>query len=189
MRVVSRNVNGIRAAERKGFLDWLHSTRPDIVGLQEPKAMAAQISEALLAPEGYRSFWALAERPGYSGVALLCRQPPRAVRHGLGIEEYDREGRTIVADFGDFVFIMAYIPNGGNDHARVPVKMGHKVALLGTMERLRGQPVKGASAEAEAPGAGRQRAERAWSPDSNRRPCWLLRPFRPEREAYRLPGR
>jgi exodeoxyribonuclease III len=139
LRIVSWNVNGIRAAERKGFLDWLHGTQPDIVGLQETKAAPEQLSAALLAPAGYRTFWASAERRGYSGVALLTRRPPREVRLGLGIDEYDREGRTIIADFDDFVFITTYTPNGGNDHARVPYKMGYKAALLGTCERLRGQ--------------------------------------------------
>ncbi len=126
MRIVSWNVNGVRAAERKGFLDWLHGTRPDIVGLQETKAAPEQLSAALLAPDGYHTFWASAERRGYSGVALLTRRPPREVRLGLGIPEYDREGRTIIADFDDFVFITTYTPNGGNDHARVPYKMGYK---------------------------------------------------------------
>jgi exodeoxyribonuclease-3 len=139
MKIVSWNVNGIRAAERKGFLDWLHANQPDIVGLQEVKASPEQLSDALRAPEGYHSVWAPAERKGYSGVALLSRQAPRSVQLGLGIPEFDREGRTLIADFEDFVFITTYIPNGGNDHGRVPFKMGYKAALLATCERLRGQ--------------------------------------------------
>jgi exodeoxyribonuclease-3 len=139
MQIISWNVNGIRAAERKGFLDWLQAAQPDIVGLQETKAQPEQLSAALRSPEGYHSFWASGERKGYSGVALYSRVPPREVRYGLGIDAFDREGRTLIADFDDFVFITTYIPNGGNDHARVPFKMGYKAALLGTCERLRGQ--------------------------------------------------
>lgn len=136
---MSWNVNGIRAAERKGFVDWLESDGPDLLGIQETKAQPDQLSEALLEPAGYRSWWASAERKGYSGVALYSRIEPKEVRLGIDIEDYDVEGRTLVADFEDFVFITTYTPNGGNDHARVPYKMGYKAALLGYCERLRGQ--------------------------------------------------
>ncbi len=139
MQIASWNVNGIRAAERKGFLDWLRLGGPDILGLQETKAQPEQLSTALREPEGYHSFWASGERKGYSGVAMYSRVPPREVRYGLGIDAFDREGRTLVADFDDFVFITTYTPNGGNDHGRVPYKMGYKAALLGYCERLRGQ--------------------------------------------------
>jgi exodeoxyribonuclease-3 len=139
MQIVSWNVNGIRAAERKGFLDWLQQAQPDIVGVQETKAAPEQLSAELLSPPGYHSYWSSGERRGYSGVAMFSRVAPREVRYGLGIEEFDREGRTLIADFDDLVFITTYIPNGGNDHARVPYKMGYKAALLGYCERLRGQ--------------------------------------------------
>lgn len=139
MQIVSWNVNGIRAAERKGFLDWLQRTQPDILGVQETKALPEQLSPELLSPPGYHSYWSSAERKGYSGVAMFSRMEPREVRYGLGIAEYDREGRTLIADFDDFVFITTYTPNGGNDHGRVPYKMGYKAALLGYCERLRGQ--------------------------------------------------
>lgn len=139
IRIMSWNVNGLRAAERKGFVDWLQASRPDILGLQEVKALPEQLSESLRAPEGYHAYFAPAERKGYSGVALYSRIEPCEVRLGIGIEAYDREGRTLVADYGDFVFITTYTPNGGNDHARVPYKMGYKAALIGYCERLRGQ--------------------------------------------------
>lgn len=139
MQIMSWNVNGVRAAQGKGFLDWLDVARPDVLGLQETKAHPEQLDEALLAPPGYRTYWSSGERKGYSGVALFCRQEPLAVQYGLGIDAYDSEGRTIVADFGDVVVINAYFPNGGNDHSRVPYKMGFKAALLGYCERLRGQ--------------------------------------------------
>ena len=137
MRLYSWNVNGIRAAERKGFLAWLAAAQPDIVGLQETKAHPDQLSESLRAPAGYHTTWAAAERKGYSGVALLSRQEPLHIQIGLGIDAYDREGRTIVAEFERFVFITAYFPNGSRDHSRVPYKMAYKRDFLAFCNELR----------------------------------------------------
>lgn len=140
LRFYSWNVNGLRAVDRKGiFLDWLAQTQPDIAGLQETKCNPGQLDERLLAPPGYHTYWASAERGGYSGVALYCKREPIAVQIGLGVDEYDREGRTIVADFGDFVFINAYFPNGGRDHARVPFKMQYNADFLHFINGLRAQ--------------------------------------------------
>jgi exodeoxyribonuclease-3 len=133
----SWNVNGIRAAQKKGFLDWLHQTKPDLLCIQETKAHPGQLDEELRYPEGYHAYWAAAERKGYSGVALLSRVEPKSVQIGLGIEEYDREGRTIVADFDGFVLINAYFPNGGRDHSRVPFKLDFKEAFLRYANQLR----------------------------------------------------
>lgn len=133
----SWNVNGIRAAQRKGFLEWLDATQPDVLGVQETKAHPEQLDEALLAPDGYETVWASAEKRGYSGVALFSKRPPVALQVGLGIEEFDREGRTIIADYGEFVFLTAYFPNGGRDHLRVPFKMRYKGAFLGHCNQLR----------------------------------------------------
>jgi exodeoxyribonuclease-3 len=130
LSLYSWNVNGLRAAQRKGFLDWLDATQPDILGLQETKCAPHQLDDALRAPPGYHTYWAAAERGGYSGVALYTRREPLSVSTGLGIAEFDREGRTIVADYGDFIFITAYFPNGGRDHSRVPFKMAYKAAFL-----------------------------------------------------------
>lgn len=130
MKLYSWNVNGIRAAEKKGFLDWLHTTQPDILGVQETKASPGQLSPELKAPPGYTVYWASAERKGYSGVALYTKTEPKSVTLGLGIEEYDTEGRTIVAEYDDFVFITAYFPNGSRDHSRVAFKMAYKEAFL-----------------------------------------------------------
>jgi exodeoxyribonuclease-3 len=126
----SWNVNGIRAAQKKGFLDWLQETQPDILGVQETKAHPDQLEDALKAPPGYHVYWASADRKGYSGVALYSRLEPDSIQIGLGIDEYDREGRTIIADYGDFVLITAYFPNGSRDHSRVPFKMAYKDAFL-----------------------------------------------------------
>ncbi len=132
------NVNGIRAAQKKGFLDWLYQTSPDILGVQETKAHPDQLDPELRNPDGYHTYWASAERKGYSGVALFSKQEPTSVQLGLGIDEYDVEGRTIVAEYDDFVLITAYFPNGGRDHSRVPFKMAYKAAFLEFCEKLRG---------------------------------------------------
>ncbi len=137
LKLYSWNVNGIRAAQRKGFLDWLRATQPEILCIQETKAHPDQLDPELVQPEGYHAYWASAERKGYSGVALFSRQEPISIEMGLGIEEYDIEGRTIVADYDDFVFIAAYFPNGARDHGRVPYKMAYKEAFLDFCNRLR----------------------------------------------------
>lgn len=138
----SWNVNGIRAAQKKGFLDWLHQTKPDILGIQETKAHPDQLDEELRNPAGYHAYWASAERKGYSGVALFTRIEPNSVQIGLGIDEYDREGRTIVAEFDEYVLITAYFPNGSRDHSRVPFKMAYKKSFLEFCNQLRSQGKK-----------------------------------------------
>jgi len=140
IRLYSWNVNGIRAAQKKGLLDWIQATQPDILCLQETKAHPDQIDENLRNPDGYHTYWAWSSvKKGYSGVALYSRIAPKHVQIGLGIEEYDREGRTIVADYGDFVLIGAYFPNGSRDHSRVPFKMAYKAAFLAFTEQLRAE--------------------------------------------------
>ncbi len=133
----SWNVNGIRAAARKGFLDWLSLTAPDILCLQETKAQPDQLDEQLRNPVEYHSYWASAERKGYSGVGLFSRDAPDSVEPGIGIEIFDHEGRTIIADYGVFTLITSYVPNGGRDHSRVPFKMEYKAALLEKCNQLR----------------------------------------------------
>jgi exodeoxyribonuclease-3 len=133
------NVNGIRAAQRKGFLDWLQSTQPDILGLQETKAHPDQLDDELRNPPGYHTYWASADKKGYSGVALYSKTEPKSVQVGLGISDFDSEGRTIVADYGDFVFITAYFPNGGADHSRIPFKMQYKADFHKFCNDLRAQ--------------------------------------------------
>ena len=133
----SWNVNGLRAAQRHGFEKWLARTKPDILGLQETKAHPDQIDEALREPEGYQTHWSSAERKGYSGVALYTRIEPLNVKYGLGEESFDREGRTIQADFENFTVITSYVPNGSRDHSRVSFKMDYKACLMETCNRLR----------------------------------------------------
>jgi exodeoxyribonuclease-3 len=137
MKLYSWNVNGLRAARKKGFLDWLEGEKPDVIGLQETKCHPDQLDEELRDPPGYYTYWASAEKKGYSGVALYTRQEPESVQIGLGISQFDQEGRTIVADFGEYILITAYFPNGSRDHSRVPYKMDYKREFLAYCNRLR----------------------------------------------------
>ncbi|MCY4247637.1 MAG: exodeoxyribonuclease III [Chloroflexi bacterium] len=137
MKVVSWNVNGIRAAHRKGFLDWLHAEAPDVLTVQETKAHPEQLPAKLRQPDGYRSWWASAERKGYSGVGLYSKSQPRDVQIGLGIEKFDSEGRTIIADYGDFTLMTTYLPNGKASAERLRYKMEYKEAFLDYANGLR----------------------------------------------------
>jgi exodeoxyribonuclease-3 len=115
MKIVSYNVNGIRAALKKGFIDWLQSVDPDVVCIQETKAMQEQVDISLFEAVGYKyNYWFSAQKKGYSGVALLCKQEPDHVAYGTGIEYMDFEGRNIRADFGDISVMSMYLPSGSN---------------------------------------------------------------------------
>ena len=109
------------------------------MALQETKCHPDQLPDELRNPPGYYTYWAAAERGGYSGVALYSRREPLSVSAGLGFDDYDREGRTLVADYGDFVLINAYFPNGSRDHSRVPFKMRYKADFLTVCNQLRQQ--------------------------------------------------
>ena len=137
MNFYSWNVNGIRAAQRKGFLDWLHHEQPDVLSVQETKARPEQLDDALRNPEGYHTYWVSAEKKGYSGVGLFSKVEPDDIQLGLGIEKFDSEGRTIIAHYGNVVFMSAYFPNGGRDHSRVPYKMEYKEEFLKYANALR----------------------------------------------------
>lgn len=115
MKIVSYNVNGLRAALNKGFIEWLKSVDPDIVCIQETKAMKEQIDVSLFEAVGYNyHYWFSAQKKGYSGVALLCKQKPNHVEYGTGIDYMDFEGRNIRADFGDVSVMSMYLPSGSN---------------------------------------------------------------------------
>lgn len=112
MRIITYNVNGIRAAIKKGLLDWLSSDPADIVCLQETKARPEDVNLDTLHATGYDSFWFSAQKKGYSGVAILTKLKPDKVFYGNGFEQSDAEGRVIRADFGDTTLINAYFPSG-----------------------------------------------------------------------------
>jgi len=120
--IITYNVNGIRAAINKGFLDWLQSTDPDIVLLQETKAQPEQIPLFDLELLGYQSHWFSAEKKGYSGVGILTRKAPDNVISGMGISKYDKEGRFLRADFGEVSIISVYHPSGASGEHRQTFK-------------------------------------------------------------------
>jgi len=119
VKLVSWNVNGIRSAIKKGFLDFLKSENPDILCLQETKAMPSDVSLDL--PE-YEQFWNSAEKKGYSGTAIFTKIKPLNVSYGLGADKHDREGRVITAEFGDFFLINVYTPNSKRELERLPYR-------------------------------------------------------------------
>ncbi len=137
MRLISWNVNGIRAIAKKGFFEWMAKDSPDILCVQETKADLEQLSEGFIKPDGYHSFWSAAEKKGYSGVAIYTRVEPNSVSEGLGVKEFDSEGRTLTADYGDFVLFNIYYPNGGAGNKRVPFKRRFYDAFLKKVEALR----------------------------------------------------
>ena len=125
MKLISWNVNGIRAVWRKGFLDWFNEAQPDVLCVQETRAWPEQLEAEQIAPEGYEGYWVCAKKKGYSGVCIYTRHKPEEVVEGLGAEQFDREGRTLTLRFNDFTLVNAYFPNGQRDHARVPYKMDY----------------------------------------------------------------
>lgn len=117
MQIITLNVNGMRAAARKGFFQWLPEQGADIICVQELKAQLPDLSEEIQKPAGYRSYFHCAERKGYSGVGIYCRNQPDNIIEGLGIDEIDREGRFLQADFGRLSIISLYMPSGSSgDH-------------------------------------------------------------------------
>lgn len=137
MRIIGWNVNGIRAIAKKGFIEWLHKESPDILCLQETKASPDVLTDDILKPKGYTTYWAVAEKKGYSGVAIFTKKEPKSVTVGLGNKEFDTEGRTLVADYGDVVLFNIYYPNGGAGNKRVPFKMKFYDAFLDVVEGMR----------------------------------------------------
>ena len=130
MRITTWNVNGIRAIVNKEGFGWLDEIKPDVLGLQEIKAKPEQVPELLTKHPEYEGFWHSAERPGYSGTAVLFKQEPLSIQTGLGMEEFDDEGRTIRVEYDGFFLYNIYFPNGGPKNWRVPFKLGFYARLL-----------------------------------------------------------
>lgn len=120
--IVSYNVNGIRAASRKGLWEWIDQKKPDVVCLQEIKGHTADLDESIRNPDGYHAYFHQAEKKGYSGVAILTKEEPLHVEIGCGIQKYDCEGRVIRADFKDYSVISAYFPSGTTGDVRQTFK-------------------------------------------------------------------
>jgi exodeoxyribonuclease III len=130
LTLLSWNVNGIRAIQRKGAFDELMGRGADIVCLQETKAQIDQLDDALVNPDGYHAFYSSAERKGYSGVALFSKHEPLKVEYGLGIDRFDVEGRTVIAYYDKFVVMNHYYPNGKQSIVRLQYKMDFYEACL-----------------------------------------------------------
>lgn len=122
MKIITYNVNGIRSAITKGFVDWLKAANPDMICLQEVKADENQIEKQLFEDLGYHIYWYSAEKKGYSGVAILTKIKPKHIEYGCGIEIYDREGRVLRTDFEDFSLMSVYMPSGSSGQERQDFK-------------------------------------------------------------------
>ena len=120
MKLVSWNVNGLRAVMKKGFTEIFNELDADIVGLQETKLQEGQIELTL---PGYEQYWNYADKKGYSGTAVFTRIRPKAVTYGMGIDEHDHEGRLITLEFADFYFLTCYTPNSQSELVRLPYRM------------------------------------------------------------------
>ena len=137
MKVISYNVNGIRAALSKNFKEWLEAENPDVLCFQETKAQPDQIDTLLFAEMGYTSYLHSAQKKGYSGVAILTKKAPDNVVVGMNNPRYDDEGRVIRADFGDVSVISVYIPSGSSGDERQAFKMDFLEAFLPFIEEVR----------------------------------------------------
>lgn len=123
MRIISWNVNGIRAAHKKGFLEWLDQESPDIMCVQETKASVDQLPDALKEIPGYTSYFVSAEKKGYSGVAVFTKAKPEQVTSSFPVESFSKEGRVLAVDYGEFVLLNVYFPNGKSSAERLQYKM------------------------------------------------------------------
>ena len=130
MKLYSWNVNGIRAAERKGFLDWLDQFQPDVLCLQETKARVDQLGSSLIKDHGYHTYWHSAQKAGYSGVATFCKEEPYFIQEGLGIDRFDAEGRVLITEHENFLLYNIYFPNGQKDDTRLNYKLDFYDELL-----------------------------------------------------------
>ena len=137
MKVISWNVNGIRAAQKKGFLDWLHKESPDVLCVQETKALPNQLDSTLLNPPGYHAFFNSAERKGYSGVATFTKKKPTNVKMGFGVSRFDIEGRVLVTEYPEFTLLNVYFPNGKKDSGRLQYKLDFYDETLCFVEKLK----------------------------------------------------
>jgi exodeoxyribonuclease-3 len=137
MKIISYNVNGIRAAINKGFIEWLAIANPDVVCLQEIKAMEEQLDLSLFENAGYNfNYWYSAQKKGYSGVAILCKKEPTNIEYGIGIKSMDFEGRNLRVDFGDLSIMSMYLPSGTND-ARLNFKFNYMDEIKDYLTTLR----------------------------------------------------
>ena len=137
LKMLSWNVNGIRAVDKKGAMQWFFEEKPDILCLQETKAQEDQIPKNLKDVDGYQSYFTNAERKGYSGVGMYSKIPPKQVEHGFGIKKFDSEGRTLTAEFEKFILFNIYFPNGKQSKERLKYKLDFYDAFLKFADKLK----------------------------------------------------
>ena len=142
MKILSWNVNGLRAVVKKGFLDWLEKSGADIICLQEIKVQLDQLDESLLKPAGYHGHFNPAERKGYSGVATYSKTEPLAIEKGFGIPKFDSEGRVLMTDHGNFILLNIYFPNGQMGEERLNYKLEFYEEVLKHFDQLKSQGKK-----------------------------------------------
>jgi len=142
IKLLSWNVNGIRAACKKGILNWFSKEQPDILCIQETKAMKEQLPDDLINVKGYNSFFSSAEKKGYSGTATYTKVNPIKVVNGIGIKKFDSEGRFLVTEFDEFVLFNIYFPNGKAKVERLQYKMDFYEAFLKHLKKLLKQDKK-----------------------------------------------
>lgn len=133
MKLISWNVNGIRACVQKGFLDFFKEVDADIFCIQESKMQAGQLELEL---EGYHQYWNYAEKKGYSGTAIFTKEKPLSVQYGIGIEEHDKEGRVITLEFADFYMVTVYTPNSQDELKRLDYRMQWETDFLAYLKKL-----------------------------------------------------
>ena len=133
MKLISWNVNGIRACVQKGFLDFFKEVDADIFCIQESKMQEGQLELEL---DGYHQYWNYAEKKGYSGTAIFTKQKPISVQYGIGIEEHDHEGRVITLEFDDFYMVTVYTPNSQDELKRLDYRMQWETDFLAYLKKL-----------------------------------------------------
>ena len=137
MRILSWNVNGMRAADKKGLYDFIKKESPDVFCFQEIKARPEQLPPHLRNPPSYHVFFNPAERGGYSGVATFTKEKPKNSKTGFGIEKFDNEGRILITEFTDFILFNIYFPNGKKNQERLDYKLDFYDTFLGYADNLK----------------------------------------------------
>tara|TARA_A100001035_G_C27731272_1_gene476862 strand:+ start:518 stop:1282 length:765 start_codon:yes stop_codon:yes gene_type:complete len=130
MKLLSWNVNGIRAAVKKGFLEYLEDENPEIICIQETKAHKEQLTSEILEDHGYFTYWHSGQKKGYSGVATFCKEEPLYIQEGIGIKKYDDEGRVLITEHNKFLLYNIYFPNGQKNEERLKYKLDFYDDLL-----------------------------------------------------------
>ena len=139
MKIISWNVNGIRAVAQKNFFDDFKALAPDILCLQETKAQDDQVTETLSSIEGYHIYSNSAEKKGYSGTAIISKTKPLSITKGIGIEEHDNEGRVLCAEYENFYLVTVYVPNSGSDLKRLGYRQIWDLAFFNYLKNLEKQ--------------------------------------------------